>query len=366
MIRLLLRGLGRGCLGVLALSAAAAAQTAPSEPGSQTVCVRLESQLALLDRGAVDPARAEEIKRYEAAVAKEQANLDRTLAQSRRYGCEGGGFFALFTGRAPQCGPLNSKVQQMRGNLDSLMSNLEQLKNNNTNDQSGQRRALIGQLAQNNCGPQYRAAAAAAGPGGFLNALFGGTIINPGGGDGAPSGTYRTVCVRTCDGYYFPISFSTVPSRFAQDQNTCQRQCPAAQAMLYSYHNPGGDMSQAVSLSGQPYTALASAFLYRRELAPSCSCRPPGESWAEALKNADDSSTIEHGDIVVTDRNENALSQLPLQKGATNKAPLKAETKMRDTAAAHSSDSPSDASSKEVDPAKRHVRIVGPPFLSDH
>jgi hypothetical protein len=34
-------------------------------------------------------------------------------------------------------------------------------------------------------------------------------------------GTFRTVCVRTCDGYYFPISYSTVPNRFTDDQNTC-------------------------------------------------------------------------------------------------------------------------------------------------
>ena len=32
---------------------------------------------------------------------------------------------------------------------------------------------------------------------------------------GAPSGTYRTVCVRSCDGYYFPISYATTAERFA-------------------------------------------------------------------------------------------------------------------------------------------------------
>ena len=103
----------------------------------------------------------------------------------------------------------------MRGNLDHMMSDLEQLKSG-SDDQQGQRRALIGQLAQNNCGAQYTAAAnSSGGPQGFFEALFGGgTIVNGGGGDGAPSGTFRTVCVRTCDGYYFPISYSTSASRF--------------------------------------------------------------------------------------------------------------------------------------------------------
>ena len=42
-----------------------------------------------------------------------------------------------------------------------------------------------------------------------------------GGGD-----TYRTVCVRTCDGYYYPISFSTNASRFREDEMTCRDPAP--------------------------------------------------------------------------------------------------------------------------------------------
>ena len=55
------------------------------------------------------------------------------------------------------------------------------------------------------------ARAAGSGPGNFLSNLFGNNNPNPPGGDFGPqSGTYRTVCVRTCDGAYFPISFATV------------------------------------------------------------------------------------------------------------------------------------------------------------
>ena len=251
----LLWGLGLVVVSAAALTVSVSAQTAPvpawlaaaapqpTKPASNPVCVRYEAQLAALNRGAADPARADQMRRYEDSVAKQQAELDRILAQSRKLGCEGGGFFALFTGRAPQCDPVNARIQQMRDNLDRMMSDLERLKSGSNDDQQGQRAALIGQLAQNNCGPQYRAAVAA-GPAGFLSALFGGTIISQG-GDGAPAGTYHTVCVRTCDGYYFPISYSTVPNRFADDQRACQRECPAAETVLYSYRNPGEDVSQA-------------------------------------------------------------------------------------------------------------------------
>ena len=252
------------------------------------------------------------------SAAKQQAELDRAVAQSRKLGCEGLGFFSLFTGQGPQCFPLNSHIQQMRGNSTRRSSDLERLKSN-TGDQSAQRNAVLTQLAQNDCGPQYRTAAT--GPGGFFGQLFG-TIISPG-GDGAPSGTYRTVCVRTCDGYYFPISYSTVPSRFADDQRSCQRLCPASEAVLYSYRNPGEDMQQAVSVNGQPYTELPNAFRYRKEFNAACSCRRAGQSWADALKNADDRSTIEQGDIVVTQKNAKALSQAPQVNGAGQEDPAR-------------------------------------------
>jgi hypothetical protein len=367
-----LRSLILAILGVSALAGAVAAQTAspvspsgpvPEQAASNPVCVRFESQLAALDRGAADPVRADQVKRYDDSIAKQQTELDRTLAQSRKLGCEGGGFFALFSGRAPQCQPLYAQIQQMRDNLDRMMSDLERLKSGNNYDQEGQRRALIGQLAQNNCGPQYRAAAAAAGPGGFLDALFGGRIINPG-GDGAPAGTYRTVCVRTCDGYYFPLSYSTVPNRFADDQRTCQRQCPGAEVMLYSYRNPGEDINQAVSQAGQPYTELPNAFHYRKEFVAACSCRRPGQSWADALKNADDSSTLESGDIVVTDQNAKALSQAPQPKG---KQPAKgAAGQAGATATPAGSPTTADASALATTPSAAGVRTVGPPFVAAH
>jgi len=178
-----LRGLGLAIVGAGLLSGAVSAQTAPpippasipgqsapESPASNPVCVRLEGQLAILTRGGSDPARAEQIRRSEDAVAKQQTDLDRLLAQAKRRGCEGGGFFALFTGQSAECQPLNAQIQQMRDNLDRSMNDLERFKSGNNSDQEGQRRQLIGALAQNNCGQQYRAAAEAAGPAGFFDA----------------------------------------------------------------------------------------------------------------------------------------------------------------------------------------------------
>jgi Protein of unknown function (DUF2865) len=347
----LLRAIAPGVLGALALATAAAAQDQSSNP----VCARLEGQLSALDRSNTDASRADQIKRAEDAVAKQQADIDRTVAQARRQGCAAEGFLSLFSGLNPQCSPITSQVQQMRSNLDRAMSDLERLKSGSA-EQDAPRRALIGQLAQNNCGAQYTAAAnSAGGPRGFFDALFGGGTIVNSGGDGAPSGTFHTVCVRTCDGYYFPISYSTVATRFADDQRSCQRLCPATEVNLYSFRNPGEDMQQAVSLTGQPYTALPSAFRYRKEFSSACSCRKPGQSWADALKNADDSTTIENGDIVVTEQKAKALSQAPPQKSAAGGATTPA-----------AATTPATSSAAATDPTKRTVRTIGPPFVAAH
>jgi hypothetical protein len=331
-------------------------QTPLNPATSNPVCVRLEGQLAAFDRGTADPARADQIKQAEDAIAKKQADIDRATAQAHKSGCAGTGFFALFSALSPQCGPITSQIQQMRGDLDRMMSDLQQLQSG-TSDRTDQRRALIGQLAQNNCGAQYTAAAnSQGGPQGFFDALFGGgTIVNPN-GDGAPNGTYHTVCVRSCDGYYFPVSYSTLPSHFAEDQLTCQRECPAAEVGLYSYRNPGESMDQAVSTTGQLYTALPTAYRYRTQLVSGCSCRRPGESWQDALKNADDSSTLENGDIVVTDQNAKALSQAPKQPG---KQPAAAAAQAGASPPANAA-----AGASSPDKPKGPVRVVGPPFLS--
>src|SRR5262249_36010303 len=151
-------------------------------------------------------------------------------------GCESSGFFSLFNAQSSQCGPVNARIQQMRANLDQITGNLERLRTGfGGADREGQRRSVLTALAQNNCGPQYANAAATPGPGSFLNNLFGGNNNNnpaAPGADFGQSGTYRTVCVRTCDGGYFPVSFATSPARFADDEKVCRAQCPATEAAL--------------------------------------------------------------------------------------------------------------------------------------
>ena len=92
-----------------------------------------------------------------------------------------------------------------------------------------------------------------------------------GGSDFAGSG-YRTLCVRTCDGYYFPISFSTSRSRFKIDEAVCQSMYGGEPAELFVHHN-GSPSDTAVSLKGEPLAGATNAFAFRYFFAPSCQAK---------------------------------------------------------------------------------------------
>ncbi|HET9716546.1 MAG TPA: DUF2865 domain-containing protein [Pseudolabrys sp.] len=320
------------------------------------VCQRLEMQLGTLDRGNADPAKADQIRRTEDMVNRQQFEVDRLVSQSRHMGCEVSGFFSIFSNPPPQCGPLRRQIDQQRLALERIRNQLEQL-NGGTTERAAQRQSLLIALADNSCGPQYRSAALAGQQGGFFDRLFGGNnsgfYSTP---PGPMGGTFRTICVRTCDGYYFPISYSTSPEHFREDEQSCQRLCPAAEVALYTYHNPGEEVAQAVSLNGRPYTELPAAFQYRKALNPSCSCRRPGESWADALKATGPDDTVVPGDVVVTEQNSKQLSQP--RKGSDAK-PTRDDRSSASQQSAPSSNSETPAES----PSKRKVRTVGPTFL---
>src|SRR5450432_316257 len=347
------------------LMTAAAAQGYPPSQSRNPVCPQLEGQLSAFDRGITDSSQSDQARRLDDAARKQQSDLDRLTAQARRSGCEGNGFFSLFSSQPAQCAPLNAQFQQVRGNLDRTMNDLQRVQSNTGADREGQRRQIIGALAQNDCGPQYRQQVNQGG--GFFDRLFGpGTILSQEpAAPTAASGTYKTLCVRTCDGFYFPVSYSALPNKFAEDAQACQRLCPAAEVELYSHRASGEDVNQAVSANGRLYTQMANAFAYRKQFNPSCSCKAAGQTWAEALKQLDD-QTIERGDIVVTEEKAKQLSQpqtdaqgkpikpTPPAKPGAQPQPVVA------TPASASPATPAADTTADVDPSKRRVRAVGP------
>ena len=143
-------------------------------------------------------------------------------------GCQGSGFFALFSGQPAQCGPLNNQIQQLRANLDRLLSELQRVQGN-SGDREGQRRSILVALGQNDCGPQYRQYANAA-PGGFFENLFGG---NPrAGAIRSPAGDLPHGVRAHLRRLLLPDFLLHGAEKFAEDERLCQRLCPATEATL--------------------------------------------------------------------------------------------------------------------------------------
>ena len=94
--------------------------------------------------------------------------------------------------------------------------------------------------------------------------------------------TFRSVCVRLCDGYYFPVSFSVTSDRLERDAKVCASRC-GNQGRLFVQNNPGGSAEAMVDLAGRPYRQLKTAFLYRTEYVASCTCQP--QPWEAASQD---------------------------------------------------------------------------------
>ena len=257
-----------------------AATGAGGAAAQDDICTTLEAQLASLEQGpAADTSN--NYRQYDAAITRQRADLDRATVDAQRSGCMGG-FLIFQRTPSPRCGPLMASITRMKANLQWLTIARDRY-STDPFEISRRRSEILGALAANRCGAGYSAARPLPPPNGgnFLDMLFG-NARQQGWSDrtyapGSAFGTYRTLCVRKCDGYYFPISFSTVPSRFPTDEQTCQSMCPGADVGLYIYRNPGEEPDQMVSLTGEAYSGLPTAFRYRREYDAACTCRAPAD-----------------------------------------------------------------------------------------
>jgi hypothetical protein len=84
-----------------------------------------------------------------------------------------------------------------------------------------------------------------------------------------------------CDGYYFPVSFSTTEARFEEDEKACQSKC-SSDSRLFYYENSDGSPETMTDRKGRAYASLKAAFLYRTTYEKSCQCRP--DPWSDEAK----------------------------------------------------------------------------------
>ena len=251
--------------------AAAPSGPAPAVNWSQTrpsVCVQLEQRLAQeTQRG--NPR--EQLPRLENDIRTADKTMRQAQQQLEKSDCYDYFLFSKTLRRTQSCVNLNGQVEQARRQVSDLEAQRQQILGSSGRSYQDD---IIRELARNNCGPGYAQEARKREGGGSIWADEESAPGGSGGGFGSlPYATYRTLCVRLCDGYYFPISFSTTPTHFQRDADACQSKC-AAPVELYYHQNPGGAVDQMTAFKSQEaYTKLKSAFRYRKELVQGCSCK---------------------------------------------------------------------------------------------
>jgi hypothetical protein len=106
----------------------------------------------------------------------------------------------------------------------------------------------------------------------------------------------RGVCVRLCDGYFFPTGALSSQADLNGQEAACSGLCPDAPTQLFIQPAGSDKIEDAVSPTGAPYTSLPVAFSHRISTDRTCSChRRPGETFALA-----NDPTLRSGDSIMT------------------------------------------------------------------
>ncbi|MGB6118360.1 MAG: DUF2865 domain-containing protein [Mesorhizobium sp.] len=256
------------------------------------ICRQLESQLAEVGRaGGSGGASAAEQRRYDRAIAAQEQQLAKARRQANRSSCN---FFDR--GRASCSG--DDLVRRMERNLSSLERKRAGLSGGGSGNARRERARLVSALNANGCrnfdSPSREVRYERREQGrNFFERLFGGgnryeeyqpvpdqrervrSAPAPRGSGISGGGSFRTLCVRTCDGYYWPISYSSSRSDFQRDEQNCQTMCPGSEVKLFSHRVPDTESEAMTDALGNPYTDLPNAFKYREasfKRPDSCSC----------------------------------------------------------------------------------------------
>ena len=106
----------------------------------------------------------------------------------------------------------------------------------------------------------------------------------------------RFVCVRLCDGYYFPTGPFSRDADFPDQEAACASLCPDAPTRLFVEAGGSDSIEDAVSGDGARYAALPTAFHNRARFDKSCACHRKVSVGLPLLEDF----TLRNGDAVMT------------------------------------------------------------------
>ena len=338
-------------LDLVSLSSAAAASSAE--------CRNLERQLTAASSPAASQARS-----YDKAIRQQQQQIDKVRAQRNDLGC---GFMSFRS----ECGGIRATLSKMERNLAELERTRASF---GAGGAKREQARILAALREKGCRGNDRVASI----GGerkrsLFERIFGNQDQQPiadpdsipnGMGSGAAwsGGSFRTLCVRTCDGYFFPISYSSSRSDFERDGKACAAMCPDTDVALYYHRVPNQESDQMISVaSNQPYADLPAAFDYKRD----GFARPAGCACGVAKENSileDQPEVSDAGRGVAVPAARPDMAEDP--ESAANRVGGLDAAALRSLTAPQASVANEAVASIAAD-EDRPIRVVGPTFLPD-
>jgi hypothetical protein len=328
--------------------------------GASAICDRLGFELANLE-GRDEPA--DEVGKFGRAIAAQKQSLQNLDLGMRKAGCSAGSISVIGGPNAGECSRLEAKKSRMQRNLQILENKQVSLMSEDAG--GGKRSRLVAALSENHCdeepvlvstpGEDGSEPLVHDDPNGLETIRVpsdepdynGRQFVDLGGA--AMNGNYRTMCVRTCDGAYFPISSHASPLNFGRDAQVCSMMCPGTATELY-YHPLQSESSEMRSAStGRPYDELENAYRFRTEKPgskPECGCN----------------FALYYQEMMKRQSYARDPASIPPQESAIVwlKPALRSSLKKADELAANV---PKPRERNYVPNA--HIRIIGPRFLPD-
>jgi len=260
------------CFGAAILVGSAQAQT--------SLCEDYRAELRNLERGGG--------QNYADMAEQQRAELNRMVRYYQQLDCDRGR--SLFDAPpSSECAAARDRIEAMEENYNLLIRQASQASED-------RRQELLAAIARH-CEPRQARR-------GFLDGLFG--RDDPGFDQEedmpllddtfARRAGAEPICVRSCDGYFFPLFARGVSADEAE--RLCQAQCPNAPTRLF-YMSGDSELESAIGADGMTYTSLPNAFRYRTTFDPTCSCHREDESWSEALSGAQRMIGTREDDILV-------------------------------------------------------------------
>jgi len=329
----------------------------PSAAASAYLCDDLRGQLADIP---VTIGTGNMSRRLASSIEEQKQEIRAIEEEARSRGCGNGGSSIAGAEEASACDELQSSLDRVQENLRYLLARQADMQGG-TDDATRSR--LETALRENGCDEpmdgQSEIIATPEEPPATpeQQAMRADTFYPPmgeeqgfappasppyaaGGGAGL-----QTVCVRTCDGGFFPMTTNATPLNFQQDASACARMCPDVTTELYYRYLPYQESSEMVSAAtGQRYSGMPYAFAFRK--------RKPGEKSA---------CTCNLPAYYEQMRRDKAISSPDSGSSGSSIITIETEKPKPPQAAAAAPVAPPEE--RPYDPSASKVRRVGPQFL---